>query len=55
VNALGGQQSARTLHFLLTGALVLFLLMHILMVILAGFWSRCRAMVTGRAAEKEGA
>jgi thiosulfate reductase cytochrome b subunit len=55
VNALGGQQSARTLHFLLTGALLLFLLIHILMVILAGFWSRCRAMITGRAAEKEGA
>jgi len=50
VNVLGGQQSARTLHFLLTGALVLFLLVHILMVILAGFWSRVRAMITGRAA-----
>jgi hypothetical protein len=37
------------------GALLLFLLIHILMVILAGFWSRCRAMITGRAAEKEGA
>jgi thiosulfate reductase cytochrome b subunit len=49
VNVLGGQQSARTLHFLLTGALVLFLLVHILMVILAGFWSRVRAMITGRA------
>lgn len=49
VNVLGGQQSARTLHFLLTGALVLFLLVHILMVIVAGFWSRVRAMITGRA------
>jgi thiosulfate reductase cytochrome b subunit len=49
VNVLGGQQSARTLHFLLTGALILFLLVHILMVILAGFWSRVRAMITGRA------
>jgi thiosulfate reductase cytochrome b subunit len=51
VNLLGGQQSARTLHFLLTWALVLFLLVHILMVILAGFWSRMRAMITGRATE----
>src|ERR1043166_5353369 len=33
VNVLGGQQSARTLHFFLTVALVLFLLVHILMVI----------------------
>ena len=49
VNILGGQQSARTLHFLLTGALVLFLLVHIVMLIVAGFWSRVRAMITGRA------
>ena len=55
VYVLGGQQSARTLHFLLTGALVLFLLVHVLMVILAGFRSRVRAMISGRGAEpKEG-
>jgi len=47
VNILGGQQSARTLHFLLTGALVLFVLVHVFMVVLAGFWSRVRAMITG--------
>jgi thiosulfate reductase cytochrome b subunit len=51
VNVLGGQQSARTLHFFLTLALVLFLLVHIFMVILAGFRSRVRAMITGRATE----
>ncbi len=51
VNILGGQQSARTLHFFLTWALVLFLLIHVLMVFLAGFRSRMRAMITGRAAE----
>jgi thiosulfate reductase cytochrome b subunit len=50
VNLLGGQQSARTLHFFVSVALVLFLLVHIVMVILAGFWSRTRAMTTGRAA-----
>jgi len=49
VNFLGGQQSARTLHFFLTWALVLFLLVHVIMVILAGFRSRMRAMITGRA------
>jgi thiosulfate reductase cytochrome b subunit len=54
VNVLGGQQSARTLHFFLTGALVLFLLVHVLMVIVAGFWSRMRAMISGRAAKEEG-
>lgn len=51
VNLLGGQQSARTLHFFLTGGLVLFLLVHVFMVILAGFRNRVRAMITGRAAE----
>lgn len=51
VNVLGGQQSARTLHFFLTGALVIFLLVHVFMVVLAGFWSRLRAMITGRVAE----
>lgn len=52
VNVLGGQQSARTLHFFLTGALVLFLLVHVFMVILAGFRSRVRAMITGRASAR---
>jgi thiosulfate reductase cytochrome b subunit len=51
VNVLGGQQSARTLHFFLTAVLVLFLLVHIFMVILAGFRSRMRAIITGRVAE----
>jgi thiosulfate reductase cytochrome b subunit len=49
VNVLGGQQSARTLHFFVSLALVLFLLVHVVMIFLAGFWSRMRAMITGRA------
>jgi thiosulfate reductase cytochrome b subunit len=50
VNVLGGQQSARTLHFFVSLALVLFLLVHVGMVWFAGFKSRMRAMITGRAA-----
>jgi thiosulfate reductase cytochrome b subunit len=50
VNLLGGQQSARTLHFFVTIALVFFLVVHVVMIIVAGFWSRMRAMITGRAA-----
>jgi thiosulfate reductase cytochrome b subunit len=50
VNLLGGRQSARTLHFFLTWALVLFLIVHVAMVALAGFRARMRAMVLGRAA-----
>jgi len=51
VNLLGGQQSARTLHFFVSLALLLFLLVHVVMVFLAGFRSRMRAMITGRAGE----
>jgi thiosulfate reductase cytochrome b subunit len=47
VNVLGGQQSARTLHFFVSLALVAFLLVHVGMVWLAGFKSRMRAMITG--------
>jgi thiosulfate reductase cytochrome b subunit len=47
VTMLGGQQSARTIHFFVSLSLVLFLLIHITMVILAGFGNRMRAMITG--------
>jgi len=50
VNALGGRQSARTLHFFVSGALVIFLVAHVLMVALSGFRVRMGAMITGRAA-----
>ena len=48
VTALGGRQSARTLHFFVSGALLLFLVVHVTMVVLAGFRDRMRAMITGR-------
>lgn len=47
VTLLGGRQSARTIHFFVSLALVLFLVVHIAMICLAGFWSRTRAMITG--------
>lgn len=46
----GGQQSARTVHFFVAVALVLFLCVHIAMVFLAGFTSRMRAMIAGYSA-----
>lgn len=49
---LGGHQTARSLHFLTTILLVGFLAVHVGMVVLAGFRSRMRAMVTGRVDEK---
>jgi thiosulfate reductase cytochrome b subunit len=51
---LGGHQTARSLHFLVTVALVLFLLLHVVMVFVAGFRSRMRAMITGRATPPTG-
>jgi thiosulfate reductase cytochrome b subunit len=52
VVALGGRQSARTLHFIVSGALLLFVVLHVAMVSMAGFRSRMRAMITGHAAEE---
>jgi thiosulfate reductase cytochrome b subunit len=48
VSVLGGQQSARTIHFFVSVALLLFLLVHITMIFLAGFRNRMRAMITGQ-------
>lgn len=53
VNVLGGQQSARTLHFFVSIALLLFVLVHVVMVFRAGFISRMRAMITGRVAAQK--
>jgi len=53
VHLLGGRQSARTLHFLVSLLLVLFLLVHVAMVWLAGFSSRTGAMITGRRAGRK--
>ena len=50
VNSLGGRQSARTLHFFVSISLVLFLVLHVAMVVLTGFASRMREMITGLAA-----
>ena len=54
VTVFGGQQSARTIHFFVSAALVLFLIVHITMVCLAGFKSRMRAMITGHGAAGKG-
>jgi thiosulfate reductase cytochrome b subunit len=53
VNVFSGHQSARTIHFFVTVFLVLFLLVHIVMISLAGFKGRMRAMITGHAGAQE--
>ena len=44
----GGQQSARTVHFVLAVAAVVFVLLHIIMVSRSGFVKQVTAMITGR-------
>ncbi len=46
-SAVGGHQSARTLHFFATLLLVLFVIGHVVMVWRAGFKQRVGAMITG--------
>ena len=54
VSVLGGQQSARTIHFAVAIALVCFVVGHVVMVALAGFGAYVGAMITGDApARKE--
>jgi thiosulfate reductase cytochrome b subunit len=45
--ALGGHQSARTLHFVFVVLLVLFAIIHVVMLGRDGFWTNVRAMITG--------
>jgi thiosulfate reductase cytochrome b subunit len=44
----GGRQSARTIHFISANLIVLFVLVHVVEVLLAGVWNEIRSMITGR-------
>ena len=44
----GGRQSARSIHFICANLIVLFVLVHVILVILSGFWNNIRSMITGR-------
>jgi thiosulfate reductase cytochrome b subunit len=48
VQLLGGHQTARSLHLIVTILLVMFLVVHVVMIFVAGFRSRMRAMISGR-------
>ena len=52
VTLLGGQETARTIHFFVASFVVLFFFVHIAMVCLAGFTTRVEAMITGHRAAK---
>ena len=48
VTMFGGHQAARTIHFFASAALVIFVLVHVAMITLAGFWQRLRSMIVGK-------
>lgn len=48
----GGYQSARWIHFWITGLFVAFIVVHVLQVIRAG-WNTFRAMITGKEVVEE--
>ncbi len=47
VDLFGGRQSARSVHFVVTNLVVLFVVVHLLMLVLAGPFKLLRGMITG--------
>ncbi|MCW2286508.1 thiosulfate reductase cytochrome b subunit [Rhodoblastus acidophilus] len=48
IDLFGGRQSARTIHFIAASLIVLFILVHLVMVVLAGPINEIRSMITGK-------
>lgn len=48
IDVFGGRQSARSLHFIAAALLLVFFVVHIVMVFLAGPFNEVRAMITGK-------
>jgi thiosulfate reductase cytochrome b subunit len=48
VDIFGGRQSARTIHFIAATAIVLFVVVHVVMALVSGFWNNMRSIITGR-------
>jgi thiosulfate reductase cytochrome b subunit len=44
----GGRQSARTVHFIAASLMVLFVVVHVVQVLVAGFVNSLGSMITGR-------
>ena len=47
VDLFGGRQSMRTIHFIVSWALVAFTAVHVFQVVVNGFWNNLRSMITG--------
>ena len=48
VDVFGGREAARTIHFVVAWLLVGFVFIHLVEVVVGGFWNNLRSMVTGR-------
>ena len=48
LDLLGGRQSARSIHFLCAAAIGGFIVLHLVLVILAGAVGEVRSMITGK-------
>jgi thiosulfate reductase cytochrome b subunit len=47
VDVFQGRQTARTIHFIVATAIVLFVFVHVVMVLISGVWNNIRSMITG--------
>ncbi len=54
VDLFGGRPSARSIHFITANLIVLFVIVHVVEVFLAGVWNEVRSMITGRYEIKTG-
>jgi thiosulfate reductase cytochrome b subunit len=48
IDLFGGRASARSIHFICAGGIALFIVVHLLLVLLAGPYNEIRSMITGR-------
>ena len=55
LSVFGGRQSARSIHFITANLIVLFVLVHVVEVFIAGVWNEVRSMITGWYVVKTGA
>jgi len=47
IDLFGGRQAMRTIHFIVSWALVAFTAVHLFQVVVTGFWNNLRSMITG--------
>jgi thiosulfate reductase cytochrome b subunit len=48
IDLFGGRASARSIHFICAGLVALFIVVHLILVVLAGPYNEIRSMITGK-------